>query len=111
MEMTQMRQWQPDIHRRPWPRLVANLLALLNNPPANIFKANTSLASLSRDAHYSGAIKPLFLQSIVTNKIIVTAIIALSFHNGNTAWKKITAVPIANDRDERYDPPNVSHFT
>ncbi|MVY95926.1 lipoyl(octanoyl) transferase LipB, partial [Enterobacteriaceae bacterium 8376wD7] len=34
MEMTQMRQWQPEATpERVAPRLVAHLLALLNNPP------------------------------------------------------------------------------
>jgi lipoyl(octanoyl) transferase len=35
MEMTQMRQWQPDARTEMVsPRLAANLLALLNDPPA-----------------------------------------------------------------------------
>ncbi len=33
MEMTQMRQWQPAAPETVAPRLVANLLALLNHPP------------------------------------------------------------------------------
>jgi lipoyl(octanoyl) transferase len=34
MEMAQMRQWQPEaVPQIVAPRLVANLLALLNNPP------------------------------------------------------------------------------
>ncbi len=38
MEMTQMRQWQPEATPETVaPRLVAHLLALLNNPRTNTF--------------------------------------------------------------------------
>ena len=40
MEMTQMRQWQPDIQpQMVAPHLVANLLALLGNPPHEMIAA------------------------------------------------------------------------